>query len=218
MKKLIVFDLDGTLIDSSEDISRAITYAAHTACNLPEGTITTAQVRPLLGKNLHDTFTLLLDPQYHSYIEDCVKAYREFYPSNSTVYTTIFPGLLEIIENLKERGCKLAVATTKYQTTVDAVVGRLNLAPYFDLIQGTNDFPHKPDPYILNLVMQKLEATPEQTIMIGDTDNDVLCAQRAGVEICAVTWGAWTAEQLTALHPNYIVNNPVELAQVLLNN
>lgn len=215
MKSLIVFDLDGTLIDSSEDISRAITYAAHTACNLPNNTITTAQVRPLLGKNLQDTFMLLLEPQYHPQIEACIRAYREFYLENCAVYTKIFPGLLDIVQRLREQGAKLAIATTKYQATVDIVAERLKLTPYFDLIQGTGDFPHKPDPYILNLVMQKLQAAPAKTLMIGDTDNDVLCAQRAGVEICAVGWGAWTTAQLAALHPNYLVETPAELTKIL---
>lgn len=215
MKKLVIFDLDGTLIDSGQDISTAIAYAAHTVCHLPAGTVTLEQTASLLGKNLHDTFSSLLAPEYHTQIEDCILAYRQYYLQNCANATVVFPGLLDLLLELKGQGYKLAIATTKFQSTVDIVAERLKLTAYFDLVQGVDGFPSKPDPYILNEVMRKLEVTPAETVMVGDTDNDVLCAQRAGVEVCAITWGAWSETQLATLQPDYIARSVEELHNLL---
>ena len=215
MGKLITFDLDGTLIDSAEDISTAIIYAAHQVCQLPENTITFQQTAPLLGKNLQLTFATLLPAAYHHRIEECVKVYREYYPQNCANHTTVFPGLIELLVELRKQGYKLAIATTKVQAVVEVVVAKLGLTAYFDLVQGVDGFPSKPDPYILQLVMQKLEATQAETLMIGDTDNDVLCARNAGIAVCAVTWGAWSYSELAKLEPDYIATSVAELCQIL---
>ena len=219
MKKLIVFDFDGTIIDSQLDVSTAIVYAANSVCpELPEGSITLEHAAPLLGKTLHETFAALLPSQYHDRINDCVVAYRNYYLENCTRNTYVYDGVIELLTNLHQQGKKLAIATTKVQPTVDTVCGKLGLTPYFDLVQGVNNFPSKPNPYILNLVMQKFEVTPDETIMIGDTDNDVLCGQAAGVEVCAVTWGAWSKAMVMKLEPDYIVDTIAELSTLLLDS
>jgi HAD superfamily hydrolase (TIGR01549 family) len=215
MKKLSIFDMDGTLIDSGLDISTAIIQAAHSVCNLAPNTISYAQTAPLLGKDLQTTFRALLPAQYHNKIQECVAAYRLFYLENCAVNTIIFPGMLELVAELKAGGGKVAIATTKLQSTVDIVAAKLGLTQYFDVIQGVAGFPSKPDPTILQVVMQKLEIDPADTIMIGDTDNDILCGQRAGVAVCGVTWGAWSKEQLLTLQPNYLATNTSELGQIL---
>ncbi len=217
MKQLVIFDLDGTLIDSAVDIGTAIVHAATTVCDLPSGQITLEQTRPLMGKSLQETFAALLPAEYHARTPALINAYRSHYFENCARTTTIYPGMLDVLLDLRGRGIKTAVATTKYQSTLDVIAPRLGLTPYFDLLQGVEGFPSKPDPAILFEVLRKLNLQPDQAIMVGDTDNDVLCAQRAGMEICAVGWGGWPVEDLTALGPNYLVKSATELQKVLLS-
>ena len=216
MKKLVVFDADGTLVDSAGDIAASIAYAATTVCGLPDGTFTLDQTLPLLGKHLDETFRLLLAPEYHPRVAECVAAYRLHYRANMARTTRPFPGILPLLVDLRHHKVRLAIATTKIQPTIDYLVTALDIGHYFERVQGTDGFPNKPDPYILHLLMRDFDVSPADTIMIGDTDNDVLCAQRAGVEVVAVTWGgAWSEAQLAALDPTYIARNVDELRAIL---
>src|ERR1700694_3887272 len=106
MKKLIVFDLDGTRVDSTQDISAAIIFAALTVCDLPENTITYEQIAPLIGKNLEITFKALLPSNLHHHVEECVSTYRKYYVENCTRHTTIFPTMLPLLAKLKAQGNK----------------------------------------------------------------------------------------------------------------
>ncbi len=214
MKKLVVFDLDGTVIDSAADIGEAIAQAATSVCGLPPGTITLEQTRPLTGKSLETMFTMLLPAGQVYPMAELIQAYRAYYIEHCAVHTRPYPGMLDLLVELRQQGLKLAIATTKAKASVDPVAAQLGLGEYFDLVQGVEGFPSKPDPFILNLVMQKLEFLPAQTMMVGDTDNDVLCAQAAGVAVCAVSWGSWSARQLATLQPDYLVDQVAELRAV----
>ena len=217
MKKLIVFDFDGTTVDSFADMEVAITHAATTAGALKADDSLTERVRALLriGKDLHYTFGHLVPANQPERVYACVAVYREYYMENCANFTQPFPGMVELLTDLRAAGCKLAVATTKYQQTIERVAERLGLTAYFDLLQGVDGFPSKPDPHILRLVMQKMGMMPADTLMIGDTDNDILCAQGARVPVCAVNWGHGNDKELASFQPDYLVHTIAELRTVL---
>ncbi|HEX2916648.1 MAG TPA: HAD-IA family hydrolase [Chloroflexia bacterium] len=216
MKKLIVFDLDGTLIDSSVDVGTAIVHAARSVCGLSEEAVTVEHTMPLFGKNLHTTFSALLPVEHHARVDECIEAYRSYYMENCARYTRPYAGIVELLKELRENNKILAVATTKLQPTVERVAEMVGLTPYFDLLQGVDGFPSKPDPTILKVIMHKLDITAGEMLMVGDTDNDILCARNAGVQVCAVSWGgAWSARQLAALQPDYLVDTVKELGDLL---
>lgn len=216
-KKVVVFDFDGTLVDSVQDVANSIAYAAQTVADLtPEQTPTFEQVLPHMGRHLADMFQELLPLEKHSLIDQCVQTYRLHYRANCTRTTVPFPGILELLTELKSRGVRLAIASNKTQPVITYVVNKLGMTNYFDHIQGIANFPGKPAPDMLFTVLQKLEVNLEEAVMVGDTDNDVFCAQKAGVTVCAVGWGgAWSALQLAELAPDYIAASVPELRTIL---
>ncbi len=217
-RDFVVFDLDGTLIDSSQDIASAQVYALTAVAGLESEEIDRAKLARLLGKGLEQTFAPFLRPEQMSLLPDLVDAYRTYYKKNMTIHTHVFPGMVDVLQAVKEAGKLTAVATTKWQFTTDGLVDYFGLRPYLDFVQGSDEtnFPLKPDPYILNLLMQKAGKTKEETVMVGDTDNDVLCAQGAGANVIAVTWGAWGRDQLENLKPDALATSQNELLNYLL--
>ncbi|MEI7554950.1 HAD family hydrolase [Candidatus Chlorohelix sp.] len=216
-RKLVVFDLDGTLIDSNRDIATALNYSMTTIGGMRLEDIDQQLVADLMGKGLEEVFETFL-PDKRELYPSMVVAYRDYYSRNMTTTTQLFPGMLPILSTLKELGRITAIATTKWQTTADKLADYFGLRPYVDFVQATDreGFPLKPDPFILQLLMEKAQVTPVDTIMIGDTDNDILCAQRAGVASVGVIWGAWSKESLLKLSPDAIVSTPEQLLALLL--
>lgn len=217
-RKFIIFDLDGTLIDSNADLAAALIYAATTVGGVSEAEIDQALLHSYMGKGLHETFAALLPPDRHNLMDELIATFRAYYRDHSLQNTVVFPGALALLEKLKEVGKLTAIATTKYHPNALHLAEQLGLTPYFDFIQGTpqGEWPLKPDPYILNFLMKQADCSPAETFMIGDTDNDVLCAHRAELPVVAVTWGAWPADRLQPLNPAAMVQSFDELTSLLV--
>lgn len=217
-RKFIIFDLDGTLIDSNADILVALTYALTTVGGIPEVELDRALVDRYMGKGLHEIFAALLPTAHHHLLEEFVTTFRNYYRENCATNTAIYPGGLDLLQKLREGNKLMAIATSKFHPNAQLIANKLGLTPYFQYIQGTEpgEWRLKPDPYILNLLMEQAGFSPRDTVMIGDTDNDLLCAHRASVPVIAVTWGAWSADRLRELNPAALVENFAELATLLL--
>lgn len=217
-RKFIIFDFDGTLIDSNDDVAAALVHTLTEVGGVLPDNIDYATLQSFLGKGLAETFGAFLPSDRHNLIPQLITAFREYYRENCVNKTALFPGAQALLQKLRTAGKCTAIATTKYQPNTMLIADKLGLSPYFDFIQGTEpgEWPLKPDPFILNLLMQKAGCRPDESLMLGDTDNDVLCAQRAGIPVVAVSWGAWSAERLLALEPQALVNNFDELAGLLL--
>jgi phosphoglycolate phosphatase len=216
-RKFVVFDLDGTLIDSNRDIMAALTHAMTTVGGLKREEIDQIKLAGLMGKGLEEVYAVFL-PEHRYLYPAMVQAYREYYLQNLTTTTTIFPGMMTLLDELKKSGKVTAIATTKWQHTADTLADHFGLRCYIDFVQATefDGFPLKPDPYILTLLMQKAGFEPQDTVMVGDTDNDILCAQRAGAASIGVAWGAWSIDMLASLGPDAIVENPAHLRNLLI--
>src|SRR6476469_6449074 len=113
-RKFVIFDLDGTLIDSNADLAAAIIYAAITVGGVPESEIDQALLHSYMGKGLHETFGVLLPPDRHQFMEELIATFRAYYREHSLQNTVVFPGALALLERLKAAGKLTAIATTKY--------------------------------------------------------------------------------------------------------
>lgn len=211
-RKLLIFDLDGTLIDSKVDIAHSINYA------LSQSGLSQIQVKKIfsiIGFPLAEAFHLL-KPELHPHqIAALVATYRAYYEDHWSDHTTIFPHVRETLGKLTAH--RKAVASTKYSQHTNLIVKTLDLQQYFDLVLGTDpeSFPAKPDPAIVHKVMDTLGFSPSQTLMIGDTDKDILAGKNAGVVTCAVTYGIGTKKELAALKPDYIINSFSEILEIV---
>jgi len=210
--KNIVFDFDGTLIDSRNDIAGAQLWVLHqlgvTHYNLED-------LFPYIGKNLQATFTHFLPPQMHHRIDDAVAMYREYYLPRALLTTKLFPGVRETLEALLVRGACMAVASTKKESNILRVAGHFNIARYFVQLQGSDDIPCKPDPFIVKKIITDQQWIPAETLMVGDTDNDILAGQGAAIATCAVTYGSLTEEQLKGFSPDYIIHSLPDLRDIV---
>lgn len=168
------------------------------------------------GKPLAETFALILPPSLHDRIPEAVVMYREYYRPRWFENTTLFSGVLETLGTLRSSNIGLATATTKSTETTISILTHYNVAQYFHQIQGMeDDMPYKPDPFILNKVLSEQGWNADETIMVGDTDKDILLGKNAGVATCGVTYGCLSQEQLKIFEPDHIVDSFPQLLSLV---
>jgi phosphoglycolate phosphatase len=200
-----LFDVDGTLVDSALDICGAIQgVLSHTDQN----NVGDEFLRRYIGRHLVDLFNDLFPSYSAEQIEEFVAEYRRLYPARNHASTVLYTGVLEALENLPG---KKATATTKGTPTTRVVLEKFGLLPHFDHVQGTDGFPAKPNPDVLFKALQGLDARPEDCLFIGDSTADMEAGRRAGVRICAVTYGYGEREDLAQWTPDYWLHSPRDL-------
>lgn len=208
--KNIIFDLDGTLVDSKRDIAAAQHWVL---ARLGVHTFKPEDLYPLIGKPLSETFGKLLPTHLHDRIPEAVELYKDHYPPRALKTTTLFPGVAETLETLRTRGIRLATATTKLSPGTRRVLAHFGIAHHFAQIQGSDNIPFKPDPFIINKILEDQSWEQRESLMVGDTDNDIIAGKRAGIPTCGVTYGSLTKDQMEELHPDLIIGSLPELLQ-----
>jgi HAD superfamily hydrolase (TIGR01509 family) len=169
------------------------------------------ELYPLIGKPLTETFTMLLPVELHGRIPEAIELYKNYYPPRALETTTLFPGVRETIESLRNRRIRLATATTKLSAGTRRVLTHFGLAEYFHQIQGSDNIPFKPDPFIITKILEDQSWEKSESLMVGDTDNDILAGKRAGISTCGVTYGSLSKEQIHNLHPDFVIDSLPEL-------
>jgi HAD superfamily hydrolase (TIGR01549 family) len=209
----VIFDFDGTLIDSRNDIAGAQLWVLN---QFGVHNYSTEDLFPYIGKTLHATFAHLLPAAMHHRIDEAVQLYREYYLPRALATTTLFPGVLETLDTLLTCGVHMAVASTKKESNIHHVADHFGISRYFVQLQGSDDIPYKPDPFIVKKILGDQRWNPAETLMVGDTDNDIRAGQGAGVATCAVTYGSLTEEQLRAFAPDYVIRHCPELVTLVV--
>jgi phosphoglycolate phosphatase-like HAD superfamily hydrolase len=208
MFKNIIFDLDGTLVDSKRDIAAAQHWVL---AQLGVHSYKPEELYPLIGKPLAVTFSTLLPSDLHGRIPEAIELYKNYYPPRALETTMLFPGVQETLEALTGRGIRLATATTKLSAGTHRVLTHFGIAEHFAQIQGSDNIPFKPDPFIITKILDDQSWEKSDTLMVGDTDNDILAGKRADVPTCGVTYGSLTKEQIEQLNPDIIIHSLPEL-------
>jgi HAD superfamily hydrolase (TIGR01509 family) len=212
MIKNIIFDLDGTLVDSKRDIAGAQLWVLH---QLGVDTYKVEDLYPLIGKPLAETFSRLLPPILHGRIAEAADLYKTYYPPRALETTTLFPGVRETLETLLAKGITLATATTKLTPGTRRVLTHFGIADCFVQIQGSDDIPFKPDPTIIFKILSDQAWDPAETLMVGDTDNDIEAGKRAGIRTCGVTYGLLSKEMIQKHNPDFVIDSLPELLSLL---
>ncbi|HQT65586.1 MAG: phosphoglycolate phosphatase [Acidocella sp. 20-57-95] len=194
--RAIIFDLDGTLIDSLPDIAAA---ANHVLSKRGLPPLTIAQVKPMVG----DGGRALLSKAFAVYGqisgEDDYEVFETYYTAHASALTVIYPGIEEILQNLQAAGHRLGVCTNKPEAAARAVLHELGLAGYFQTVMGGNSTPYrKPDPRHLAATLASLNV--DDAIMIGDHHNDLAAAEGLGLPAIFVSWGYGAAEHRHVAH------------------
>jgi pyrophosphatase PpaX len=207
----VLFDFDGTLIDTNEVIIQSFQY---TFMQVLGKEMPVEEIIKTFGEPLALTMSKMLDIPP----EQAMEIYRSYHYKKFDELIRIFPGMLELVIELKQRGYKLAIVTSRLRNTTIQGLKKYNLESYFDYIVTADDTDkHKPDPAPIHIALEKLHAKPEEALMIGDSMFDILCAHNAGVKSVLVGWAiAVTEEDKTGpSRPTYIVERAEEIMSLL---
>jgi pyrophosphatase PpaX len=206
----VLFDLDGTLVDSGAIILASFKHAARTVLARD---VEEEQIAALVGgSNLHDQMRVLSP----THVDELVRVYREH---NRPLHDELqaFEGVEELMETLSGEGRKLGIVTAKGRQTVDLAFAVLSLERYFDAVV-TADMTdrHKPDPAPVLKALELLESEPADAAFVGDSPYDVAAGKAAGVFTVAVSWGKiHPEERLLEAGADVLVHSPKELLDVL---
>jgi len=215
MTTAIVFDLDGTLADSSSCI---IDAAHHVGKVLNRPAVQDNDIREKIGQPLDLLLSSLFDLEEQSVLQAC-KLYSAEYLRLAASTECLFPETMSLIKTLHNAPFKLAIATGKSQNGANNSTKRLGLAPWFDSIHGIlPGTPGKPDPAVLVRAMNALGAAPQDSIMVGDTVFDLELAKKVGVKTAAVSWGVHSVEKLEQLSPDFLATSFSELQKWLMSH
>ncbi len=209
--RLLVFDLDGTLVDSKQDLAMSVN-AMRTEMGLAPlpleliATYVGNGVRPLVRRSLGTHAD-------EESVERGLAFFLGYYREHMLDRTAPYPGVSEALQKLSGR--KMAVLTNKPVDFSREMIARLGFAPHFTYVYGGNSFPKKkPDPIGLNKLMEDFQVAAADTLMIGDSDTDVLTGRNAGVWTCGVTYG-FGAHTLATVSPDLVIDDLRELPPLL---
>lgn len=214
---LIIFDLDGTLINTIDDLGQACNHAL-SACGFPTHTI--EDYPRLVGNGINKLIERALPEQHRN--ETTVLRLREyfvpFYDKHNCDLTRPYNGIPELLKALKAAGHTLAVASNKYQAATEKIVAHF-FPNTFDVVLGERvDVPRKPDPQIVWDILASLPSTinhKPSTLYVGDSLVDAATAKAANLPFVACTWGFCTKEQLLTAQPDYMITHPLELLNII---
>ena len=211
--KLVIFDLDGTLLDTIDDLKEAVNHAMSLR-GFP--TFTRDQVMAMVGHGARNLMRKAL-PVGHKE-DDMVDAayndFRAYYITHIDVHTKPFPGIQDLLTQLHQEGVMLAVASNKFQEGTEHLIKEFfPEIPFVAVLGGRPGFPLKPDPEIVNEVLRKAGVNKEDAVMIGDSDTDMETAANGGIRGIAVGWGYRNMRDIEGIT---VVETVEELQKLLL--
>ena len=210
MKKLILYDLDGTIVDTRQDIIKSVRYALETLKG-PE--LTDDEIKDCVGTGLHALIKQVFRTEDEKLADRGSKLYREHYKKHMLDHTHLYTGAREFLEYFKDR--KQAVITNKPNPFSSQILEALGVAHYFiAILAGDNGLPFKPDPAAIHHLMEATGATEEETLFVGDSPIDIQAARNAGVEVVTLSHGFASEATLREAKPDHIVHNFDELLRL----
>lgn len=208
----VLFDFDGTIMDTNHLILQSW---QHTFRTIEGKERAESEILETFGEPLHVTMEKLL-PQIP--VEEGVEVYRGFHYDHFTDLIEIFPGILDLLEKLKERGYKTGIVTSRLRHTTELGLDKYDMAKYFDTVVTCDDTDKfKPDPEPVLLALERLNSKPEEAIMIGDSIFDILCARNAGTKTALVSWAlaGGEDEKTDDSTPDYVLEKAEDLLGIL---
>ena len=212
MIKAVLFDLDGTLVNSIFDIAAAMNHALQA---LEQPTFSVEQYYKMVGNGMKNLCRRALAEDKQHLLEPLLAAYNARYLSHCCDETAVYDGVPALLEALSARGLRLAVITNKPQPQTEQVMALLPGAPLQVVWGQQPPFAVKPDPAVYQHVCDLLGVTPEETAYCGDSDVDMLFAKAAGAKAIGCLWGFRSREELEAAGADAVAKVPTEILELL---
>lgn len=212
----VLFDLDGTLIDTSDGVIGSAFYALETL-GYPHGEF--REYFPFLGPPLSYGFGVVCGVK-ESDIPRAIEVFRRRYVGEEWyLRSTVYPGIPELLSALKNAGRRIAVTTSKHESAADKILNKLGLYDFFDLVVGSSDEPDRQTKEgVLRCALGKLGAAPEDSVLVGDRIYDADGAAAVGVDCIAALWGFGTREEFSSCRTVGCALSPDEVKTLLLSS
>lgn len=215
MKQLVIFDLDGTLLDTIADLGTATNYALR-KCGYAEHSI--SSYPQMVGNGITRLIerALPVDERDSETVEKVREYFKEYYNEHNTDLTHPYPGIPELLKDLKDAGVKVAVASNKYQAAVEVLIRHYFPDIEWHAVEGQKEgVPTKPDPSIVFEILAKVPTRKSKVLYVGDSGVDMETARRACVDSCGVTWGFRSLKELKDNHADNIANSPADIMTIV---
>jgi phosphoglycolate phosphatase len=213
--KLIVFDLDGTLINSLEDLADS---ANHVLIQHSFPTHPVDAYRYFVGDGVRKLIERILPEKERNdiQIEQCRQEFVAYYRIHMEDKTSVYPGMIELLKALKDKGLKIAVATNKVHVAVAPLMAKYFPNIRFDSLIGQREgIPVKPAPKIMFDILKETGCEPSEALHVGDTATDMQLAHNAGVTPVGVLWGYRPLEELQEAGAQHIIKHPLDLLKII---
>ena len=209
--KLVIFDLDGTLIDSKWDIALSVN---HTLTSLSLEPLPIDTITSFVGKGVKNLLTQALGEHARAKFDPAIKMFRRHYGEHCLDKTALYPSVKKTMESLG--GFKKAIITNKPALFAAPILKRLDIARFFDAVLGGDEVAKKkPAPEPVHFILEKLKIRPDKAIVVGDSPLDIQMGKAAGISTCAVTYGYGKEDDLRLENPNYLIADLFELVNLL---
>lgn len=211
MYKHIIFDFDGTLIDSNYLINKAL---RETSIKVLGKEITQKKINQVWGKVLVEQMADLDEFK----VEELCDYYRMYYRKHRDEHTTIFDGILEMLNDISELGCSMSIVTNKGSSGLDHGLELFNIKHHFEIALSKSDVDKKkPDPEGVFRILEHFNAKKSEVLFIGDSIHDIECGKNAGVDTALVKWTVIDLDTLLKEKPTYLIEKPNDLINIILN-
>ncbi len=215
MLKHIFFDLDGTITDPKEGITKCIQYAL---ISMGRHNVNENDFLQYIGPPLRSSFSKLLCSNEESLIEEAVNLYRERFSEIGIFENAVYPGIAKMLSALCENSIRLYVVTTKPKIYADRIIEHFQLAKFFDAVYGSKlDGSLGNKVKRVKLIMNQLKLVPEETAIVGDRKFDIVAGKLNSLRTIAVTYGYGSKQEIVESAPDYICDNPDEIRKIVLN-
>lgn len=216
MKKLVIFDLDGTLLNTIADLAHSTNYALN---KLGYPTHEIEKYNFMVGNGIDKLFERAL-PEEEKSKENVLRVRKEFVPYydiHNADDSRPYPGIPELLSYLQDAGVQIAVASNKYQTATQKLVDHYFPEIHFTAVLGQREgVKVKPDPIIVSDILEIAKVAKEEALYVGDSGVDMQTAANAGVTACGVTWGFRPRTELEEFNPSYIADTAGEIKNLIL--
>ncbi len=207
--KALLFDFDGTLLDTNELIIQTFMHVLEE--RFP-GQYSPKDCIKFIGPSLKETFEQITPNE----VDEMIEKYRQWNHEHHDELITEFDGVLPTLEKLKEQGVRMAIVSTKRRDTIKKGLELMGATSFFEFLIGIDDVNHvKPHPEPVLLAIEKLGVAKEDVMMIGDNYHDIEAGKNAGVKTAGVAWSIKGEEFLKQYQPNYILQHMTDLLQIV---
>jgi phosphoglycolate phosphatase len=207
--ELLIFDLDGTLIESKWDIAESVNLTL-AELGLPQRSL--EEIFGFVGDGVKKLLRLAVGDDDRVSFEDALRVFRGHYLAHCLDRTTFYPGVEDALTHFTDK--RKAVATNKSIEYTQVILKGLGAHHFQFVVGGDNGFGLKPEPGMLLHIMERLDVPKERTVLVGDSTNDINGGHNAGIRVCAVGYGMGNREKMAACRPDWFIERPEQLMEI----